>query len=132
MDLPSAATLESVVKVEPVTSLVSESAALVVRSGRTTRNRGRKHRAAVERDIRGRGVRLGEVAVAEKTTREVLEVDVEGVVAALAEGLLHGSLGLVIVPGAVGGAGDALEDERDTGGGVVGVEDIELFRALAP
>lgn len=58
------------------------------------------------------------------------EVDVDGLVVALAERLLHvGHLGLVAAGGPFGvdGAGDALEAERDAAGGVVLVEVLELF-----
>lgn len=107
-------------------SLVGESATLVVVGRGTAGDGGGKDRAAVGPDGGSRGGGHGEVAVAEETAREVLEVDVEGVVTTLAEGGLHGGLSLVVVPGSVGGTGDGLESEGDTGGSVIGVEDIKL------
>jgi hypothetical protein len=109
-----------------MTSLVGKRATKVVVGRGTAGNRGGKDRAAVGADGRGGGAGDGEVAVAEEAAGEVLEIDVEGVVSALAESGLHGGLALVVVPGTVGGASDLDEVEGDAGGGVVGVQDIKL------
>lgn len=128
--VPSATTLESVVKVEPMAGLVGKRLALVVVSGGTAGDGAEEHGATIL-DLLGRGgVGDREVAVAEDTAGEVLEVDIESAVVALVERGLHSGLALVVEPRGVGGAGRPEEVERDTSGGIALVEDIELLNQL--
>lgn len=125
--IPSATTLESVVKVEPMAGLVGKRLALVVVGGATAGDGAMENGATILDLLGSGGVGDGEVAVSEETTSEVLEVDVEGAVVALVERGLHSGLGLVVEPRSVGGAGRPEEVERDTGGGIAGIEGSELL-----
>lgn len=126
-----ASTLEGMKETEPVTNLVGGGTAKVVVGGGTTWDGGGEDGASIVVEIVGGWAGLGEVAVSKETSRELLKVDVEGLVVSLAERLLHGELGAVGVPGVVGGKGSTLEDKLDTGIGEISVEDSELDESVS-
>ena len=68
-----------------------------------------------------------EIAVSQKTTSEILEVEVQGLVVSLSQSFLHGKLIRVGEPPAVNGSSCPLENIRDTSTGVVGIQHCELF-----
>lgn len=122
-----AAALEGVVETEPVADLVGGGVAEVV-VGEVAAGQGVvQDGAAVVVPVVGLGGdRGGEVAVAESVAEVLEDVQVEVLVGALAERLLHGQLGAVNGPVAVDGVVGALEGELDAVGGVGGVEDGDL------
>lgn len=121
----AAAVVESVGETEPVTDLVGGGAAQVVRGVAAGEGAGADG-AAITGDVGPGLVVEGQAAVAEGTVRVGQEEQVEGVVAALAEGATHVVTIQVGGPVLVDGTGRLLEAEGDALGGVVVVEDLEL------
>lgn len=102
-------------------------AAKVIVGGGTAGDGGVEDGASVVPHVVGRGVGLGEVAVAQGAAGKVLEVDVERLVVTLAECLFHGKLGGVVEPVGVGGASSSLENELNVARGKVLVENGKLL-----
>ncbi|KAI6765911.1 hypothetical protein HG530_006981 [Fusarium avenaceum] len=125
----SAAILESVEEVEPVTNLVNGSSTQVVGLGTATRDSLGNNDATVLDKGRGSGrdVGLGEVAVSKSLKAvelsNVCEVQVESAVISLAELSLHGNLSITSSPVGVGREGGVNQVEGSGGDDVeVGVD----------
>lgn len=123
----AAAALEGVVETHPVTDLVGDGVAKVVVGGAAAGHRGVEDAAAILVEGVGAGRNGGgEVAVAEVAAQVLEEVDVERLIGALAERLLHGNLSAIRGPAGVDGEVGALEREGKPVRGVGALEDAEL------
>lgn len=119
--------LESVVETEPMTNFVGDRLALVVVGRAATGDGGVEDGAAIIVEVVGaRGDGGREVAVSKVAANLLHEVDVEGLVVTLAEGLLHGQLVAVRGPGRVDGLVGASQSEADAVGGKVAVHHGQL------
>ena len=122
-----AAALEGMVQTEPMADLVGGGVAEVVVGEGAAGEGGRQDRAAVVVPVVGLGGDAGREVAVTKGVAEVLEdVQVQVLVGALAERLLHGQLGAVDGPVAVDGVVGALEGELDAVRGVGAVEGGDL------
>lgn len=122
-----AAALEGVVETHPVADLVGDGLALVEGSRGATGNGAEQDGAAISDEVgRARRGSGGEVAVSQVAAGVVHEVEVEVLVATLAESTLHGHLVRVPGPAGVDGAVNTLEGEGVASSSVVVVEDSQL------
>lgn len=111
---------------KPMANLVGSGTAQVVRYKSAPWNASGVNVAAVEEAGAG-GLSRREVAVSESTAAKVLEVDIESLIVTLAKSLSHGTLILVVIPSIVGSASNPKEVESNTGGAVVGIQDVQLI-----
>lgn len=132
----SAAILEGVEKVEPVTNLVNGSSTQVVGLGTATRDSLGNNDATVLDKGRGSGrdVGLGEVAVSKSLKAvelsNVCEVQVESAVISLAKLSLHGNLSITSSPVGVGREGGVNQVEGNAVRAVGIVKSLELILEL--